>query len=155
MSGPVGDGASNQDVDLNLAPIIDCFTVLITYLLVTASFLTLSSVDVSVSATGTGAPPPESTGPPPMTMAIELKAGGNLEIQIRGGAENKKLSYNVPGETGGWNMALLTSRLQEIQGKWPAITEVSVTAEPAIIYKDIVSILHEIQNVMPKVYISG
>ena len=154
MSASVGEG-SGQDVDLNLAPIIDCFTVLITYLLVTASFLTLSSVDVSVSATGTGTPPPVTGGPPPMSMSIELKAAGEMEIQIRGGAKNEKLSYPVPGQTGKWNMPLLTSRLQQIQKKWPAITEVSVTAEPAIIYKDIVSVLHEIQVVMPKVYISG
>ena len=79
MSASVGEG-SGQDVDLNLAPIIDCFTVLITYLLVTASFLTLSSVDVSVSATGTGAPPQASTGPPPMSMSIELKAGSSLPL---------------------------------------------------------------------------
>ena len=154
MSASVGEG-SGQDVDLNLAPIIDCFTVLITYLLVTASFLTLSSVDVSVSATGTGAPPPASTGPPPMSMSIELKASGNLEIQIRGGIKNEKVSYTVPGQTGVWNMALLTTRLQQIQKKWPTLNEVNVTAEPTIIYKDIVTVLHEIQSVMPKVYISG
>lgn len=154
MSASVGEG-SNQDIDLNLAPIIDCFTVLITYLLVTASFLTLTSVDVSVSATGTAAASAPSSEPPPMTMSIELKVGGEMEIQIRGGLENRKLSYLVPAETGAWNMALLNSRLLQIQKKWPTLTDVNVTAEPTIIYKDIVSILHKIQSVMPKVYISG
>jgi biopolymer transport protein ExbD len=155
MSGPV-DGGSNQDVDLNLAPIIDCFTVLITYLLVTASFLTLSSVDVGVAATGTGTPPPvESNAPPPMVLTMELKAGGEIGLLIRGGTLKKEIAITVPAGTARWDMATLKKRLEQIQTKWPELTEVSVSAEPTVIYKDIVLVLHEIQDVMPKVYISG
>jgi biopolymer transport protein ExbD len=151
-----GGGGSNQDVELNLAPIIDCFTVLITYLLVTASFITLASVDVSVSATNpSGAPPPAADAPPPMSMAMELKAGGEIGIQIRGGTEKKAIAYTVSAGGGSWDIAALTTKLEEIQQKWPSLTEVSITAEPTVIYKDIVNVLHEIQNVMPKVYISG
>ncbi len=156
MSGPVGDGSSNQDVDLNLAPIIDCFTVLITYLLVTASFLTLSSIDVSVAATGTATPSttPDNK-PPPWAMTVELKAGGMMEIQIRGGPQSKKFNYAVASSGGTWDIEMLTRRLLEIQKKFPTLTEVNVTAEPVVIYKDMVTVLKEIQTVMPKVYISG
>jgi biopolymer transport protein ExbD len=155
MSASVGDG-NGQDVELNLAPIIDCFTVLITYLLITASFITLASVDVSVSSTNpsAGAPPP-SNAPPPITMALELKANGEIGIQVRGGTLKETKAFSVQSSTGTWDLAGLTSRLKEIQTSWPALTEVSVTAEPSVIYKDIVGLLHEIQNVMPKVYISG
>src|SRR5579872_5936203 len=94
---------SGQDVDLNLAPIIDCFTVLITYLLVTASFLTLSAVDVSVSATGAAAPATPDNSPPPLVMSIELKAGGQMDIEIRGGADSKKFNYSIPSGSGTWD----------------------------------------------------
>ena len=40
--------AGETDFELNLASIIDCFTVLITYLLVSASFISLGILDVSV-----------------------------------------------------------------------------------------------------------
>jgi biopolymer transport protein ExbD len=154
MSASVGEG-STQDVDLNLAPIIDCFTVLITYLLVTASFLTLSSVDVGVSATGVGTPPPADAGPPPWVMTIELKANGEIGLQIRGGPESKEVTMSVRGEPGKWDLTGLGAKLLDVQQKWPTLSEVSVTAEPTVIYKDIVLIIREIQNVMPKVYISG
>ena len=154
MSGPVGD--STQDVELNLAPIIDCFTVLITYLLVTASFLSLAAVDVSVSATGTAAvaSTPDNK-PPPWTMSIELKSNNEFEVMVKGGPESKKFSYVIARAATGWDMAALTARLQEIQKTWPTLTEANVSARPEILYKDIVNVLHEIQTTMPKVYISG
>jgi biopolymer transport protein ExbD len=154
MSGPVGEGG--QDVDLNLAPIIDCFTVLITYLLVTASFLTLSAVDVSVSASGTGAPPAVADNkPPPWAMSIELKNSYEMEILVKGGPKSEKFTYKIDQTAGTWNFEQLTARLRDIQKRWPSLGEASVTAHPTVIYKDIVNVLHEIQTTMPKVYISG
>lgn len=153
MSGVSAEN-SNQDVELNLAPIIDCFTVLITYLLVTASFLTLSSVDVGVSATGT-APAVPDVGPPPMVMTLELKANNEMAIQIRGGNLTKQFDLNVASNSGTWNMGDLDAKLQQVQAKWPALNEVSVSADPTVVYKDIVTVIHEIQKIMPKVYISG
>ena len=153
---------STQDVEINLAPIIDCFTVLITYLLVTASFLTLASVDVSVSATGTGAPPPPGAPnlPPPWSMTVELKSNLELEVQIKGGPKSEKFSYVVPAtvdqkQNPKWNLPQLTERLRAIQAKYPTLSEANVTAHPTVIYKDVVNVLHEIQTTMPKVFISG
>ena len=40
MSANLGS-SSGQEVDLNITPIIDCFTVLITFLLASASFLSI------------------------------------------------------------------------------------------------------------------
>ena len=72
-------GNSNQDFDLNLAPIIDCFTVLITYLLVSASFISLNSLDVGIAATGdTAAAANPST--PPLALTAELKDMKMLEL---------------------------------------------------------------------------
>jgi biopolymer transport protein ExbD len=154
MSASVGE-SSNQEVDLNLAPIIDCFTVLITYLLVTASFLTLSAVDVGVSAAGTGAPTPPSDAPPPWVMSIAIQTGGEMAIEVRGGPDSKLFKFKVPTNAGTSDLERLTAQLIDIQKKWPTLSEVSVTAEPTVIYKTIVSVIHEIQNLMPKVYISG
>jgi biopolymer transport protein ExbD len=154
MSASVGDG-NGQEVELNLAPIIDCFTVLITYLLVTASFLTLSALDVGVSATGV-ADAADVKGPPPMMMTLELKTTGEIAILVRGGKLKKDVAINVAGENGGhWDLTELDARLHQINQKWPSLTDVSVSAEPTVIYKDIVVVIKEIQETIPKVFISG
>ncbi|PWU17287.1 MAG: hypothetical protein C5B49_09205 [Bdellovibrio sp.] len=154
MSASVGEG-TGQDVDLNLAPIIDCFTVLITYLLVTASFLSLASVDVGVSATGSGDPPPPDAGPPPYIMSIEAKGTGFLSIHVRGGAKSEDVSFEVAATNGRWNTDQLNQRLGEIQNRWPTLQEVSVSADAEVVYKDIVQLIQSVKKTMPKVFISG
>ncbi|OFZ16215.1 MAG: hypothetical protein A2Z20_00220 [Bdellovibrionales bacterium RBG_16_40_8] len=155
MSASVGGDDSGQEVELNIVPIIDCFTVLIAYLLATASFLTLSALDVGVAATGV-ADPGEVTGPPPMVMTLEMKVGGDISILIRGGDLKRDVSVSIKSEVADkWNFSLLDQRLAGIREKWPTITEVSVLAEPTIVYKDIVTVIHAIQKTMPKVFISG
>jgi biopolymer transport protein ExbD len=151
-----GGGDSGQDVELNLAPIIDCFTVLITYLLVTASFLSLAALDVGVSATGTSTPPPVADNtPPPMVMSLEAMANGDIKINVRGGVSGREYPYLVRGAAGERDENQLLSRLEEIKKKWPEITEASVSAEPTVVYKDIVKVIKKVQEAMPKVMIAS
>lgn len=151
-AGPSGDG----DVELNLAPIIDCFTVLITYLLVTASFLSLAALDVGVSATGTAAPPatPDNT-PPPMVMSLQAMANGDVKINVRGGVSGREYPYVIAAVSGQRDEGQLLAKLEEIKKKWPEIKEASVSAEPTVIYKDVVKVIKKVQEAMPKVLISS
>jgi biopolymer transport protein ExbD len=150
-----GGGENSQDVELNLAPIIDCFTVLITYLLVTASFLSLAALDVGVSATGTAAPPVESTAPPPMVLSLEVLANGDIKVNVRGGVSGKEYPSLVRARLGQRDEEQLLSRLNEIKKRWPTITDASVSAEPTVIYKEVVKAIKKIQEAMPKVFIAG
>ena len=155
MSAVVG-GGSNQDVDLNLAPIIDCFTVLITYLLITASFINLAAMDVGVSATGSAAPPDIPQGPPPMIMTMQLAEGGRATLNVSGGTLKADVTVTIePLANGSWNLNEISGRLRQIQKKWPQIKDVSVSAEPNVKYKDIVNVINEAQRTMPKVFVSG
>jgi biopolymer transport protein ExbD len=151
-----GGGGGDGDVELNLAPIIDCFTVLITYLLVTASFLSLAALDVGVSATGTGTPPPTADNtPPPMVMSLEALANGDIKVNVRGGVSGKEYPYKIIAVGGQRDEDGLLARLEEIKKKWPEITEASVSAEPSVIYKDVVKVIKKVQEAMPKVMISS
>lgn len=155
MSASV-EGGSGQDVDLNLAPIIDCFTVLITYLLITASFINLAAMDVGVSATGAGAPPDQPQGPPPMIMTMLLSEGGRATLTVTGGTLRTDMVVAVEAmANGSWNLNEVSGRLRQITTKWPEIKDVSVSAEPTIKYKDIVNVINETQRTLPKVFISG
>jgi biopolymer transport protein ExbD len=146
---------SGQEIELNLAPIIDCFTVLITYLLVTASFLSLAALDVGVSATGTAAAPAKDSGPPPMVMSMEIMMNGDIKINVRGGVSGREFPYLIGNVSGQRNEELLLARLNEIKKKWPEIKEASISAEPTVIYKDVVKAIKKIQEAMPKVLISS
>ena len=151
---------STQDVELNLAPIIDCFTVLITYLLVTASFLTLTALDVGVSAnnpTNLNTPPPPPPKEPPMTMTVDLTALGEVKIKVSGGTLPKDFESTIKASSiaGTWDADQLEKSLTQIKTNWSNLTEASVSAEAAVKYKEIVNLINQIQKSLPKVYISG
>src|SRR5690349_6182731 len=105
------EGGSNQDVELNLAPIIDCFTVLITYLLITASFINLAAMDVGVSATGSASPTDQPPGPPPMVMTLLLAESNLMTLTISGGTLKADVVVKIeatPNST--WNLNELSGR---------------------------------------------
>jgi biopolymer transport protein ExbD len=152
-------GGGGQEVELNLAPIIDCFTVLITYLLVTASFLTLASVDVSISATNENiaAAPPPVDNKRPLVMTMDLDSKNMIILKVSGG--DLKSDYEVklpPKQTdGSWDGEALEKMLVKITGRWANLTEVSVSAAPTTKYKELVNIINATQKTLPKVFISG
>lgn len=156
MSAQIDSGEGGQDFELNLAPIIDCFVVLITYLLVTASFITLTALDVGVSAFGDpSTQPPPPAGPPPMTMTMELTTTQKLVLKVSGGTLAEEIIVNIEPKENTWDLQLLEKRLLQAQKKWPSLTEVSVSAEPTVEYKQIIKIIRETQKTIKKVFISG
>lgn len=146
MSASAG-GDSNQDFDLNLAPIIDCFTVLITYLLVSASFISLTILDVGVAASGVGTPPPSNAVPPP-TLTINLTTDNRIDLKLTGGP--KKLSISQSLEVTG-----LTKKCTELLRSYPDIKDVTLFAQPTVSYRNVVRVIEEVKKVIPKVYLTG
>lgn len=150
----VGGGENSGDVDLNLAPIIDCFTVLITYLLVSASFLSLTAFDVGVAASGQAAPGAVAKDPP-LTLAIELDANKQLGIKLSGGKQNVNLALSIAPIAGVWDLKTLVDKLEDLKRKWPELSEASITAESSVKYKDVVKLIEALKKAMPKLYLAG
>ncbi len=113
------------DFDLNLAPIIDCFTVLITFMLASASFLSISIFDA-------GFTPAEAQGdptPPPITVTLDLKKNGSLQVITHGKLEQKNTFAN-PDEA--------AEALRQLKEKYPGFESVTITADQEVEYEAIV-----------------
>src|ERR1700722_16150519 len=87
------------DFELNIASVIDCFTVLIVYLLLSASFITLGVLDVQVAAaTNDGQETiPDTAAAVKLTMTIGVQ--GNNDIKIKTEGTDSK-TYNIPSKNG-------------------------------------------------------
>src|SRR5688572_24880445 len=110
----VSEGGSNsQDFDLNLAPIIDCFTVLITFMLASASFLAIGIFDSGVAAGGAAA---NSATPPSIRVDVELAAKKGIVLKVEG---KTKFTKNLPAKNGEWDFAALIAEIGELKRKWP------------------------------------
>ncbi|MGZ3709823.1 MAG: biopolymer transporter ExbD, partial [Bdellovibrionota bacterium] len=81
MSAGVSSGKGSQDFELNIASIIDCFTVLITFLLASASFLSIGIFDAGVAA---GAAESKDSKPPSVQILVELQPDHRLSVKLTG-----------------------------------------------------------------------
>jgi biopolymer transport protein ExbD len=149
----IGDNG-NQDFDLNLAPIIDCFTVLITYLLVSASFLTLMvfEVGVSVSSESSSESAPKEI---PISLIVSMKASKAIEFKISGGPSNIDVSIMVPGsQNNSWDFPSVNQKMKTILKQWPSLKELNLTAEAGVFYKDMAEAIDILEPMVTKVYLS-
>ena len=79
------NGSASQEVEVNITPIIDCFTVLITFLLASASFLSIGFFEAATP--GTSASPTSSE---PMTeLVVRVKSQNTVEFVEKGGKSGR------------------------------------------------------------------
>lgn len=141
-----GDGG--QDFELNLASIIDCFTVLITYLLVSASFISLSALDVTVA----DANAPADTVPPDLAVTVTIKPGGDLALDATG---KETLNLAITNKGGVSDLATLGLRLKELKQRYPTLKSALVTAADSVQYKSLVATIEAAKATLPEIAVSA
>lgn len=151
-----GGGESEGDIELNLAPIVDCFTVLIAYLLVSMSFLSLGFFEAGVAMTG---PPPatmDNTPPPevPISFSIAISDANHLQLKLTGGKTNLDQTIAMDPKDGAFDLDGLKTRIADLVKTYPDIKEANVSADPAVRYKSIVSVIEAVKTALPKVFLA-
>ncbi len=148
-AGGGGRGSSGLDFDLNLAPVIDCFVVLITFLLASASFLSIGLLDAGVAA---GAASTSETQPPPVQITLELKADKSLLVKVSGKSTN---TLNVPAKGGERDYAGMAKQLEGLKGSWPQVTGATLIADPAVEYAEVIATMEAARKTHPAVLLGG
>ena len=149
MSAGVGGGSGSQDFELNLASIIDCFTVLIAFMLASASFLSIGILDAGVAAAGAQAAPGT---PPPINIAVEIGAGSKLTVKITGKVSSNQV---IPAVAGKLDYAGLTRSLASTHAKYTDVNALTLTAGNDVEYRDVIKTMEEIRKTVPVVLLGG
>lgn len=149
---------NSQEVDLNIAPILDCFVVLITFLLVSASFLSLGVLDAGISAAGKES---TQTQPPPVTITVEVLRSQEVVVKLSGQSnQTLRVPASVTKGSDGKdvvtvNREALTAKLGEIHKRWPTVNAATLTASGNVDYKSIVQTMDITRGVIPAVLLGG
>lgn len=143
-------GSQSQDFELNLASIIDCFTVLVTFLLASSAFLSIGFLDAGISAGG--ATTPEDKAPPSVQVTVELQPNHKMEIKVAGKANE---TIQITSLNNGWDQEKLSAQLGSIKNKWPDVSGVTLKAEESIEYGEVISSMEVIRRTIPAVLLGG
>ena len=139
----------SQDFELNLAPIIDCFTVLITFLLVSASFLSIGIFDAGA---GIATVPAQNETPPPITIEIDLQSQFKAQIKLTGKSNE---TFSLPSKTGEWDYEGVERVLTGLKTKWPTTDSVVLKASDEVEYFQIIQFMDRIHKMMPGIILGG
>ena len=127
--------------ELNIMPFIDIFSMLNTFLLVSAAFVNIGLIEVQIPFL-TDAPPPKEK--PPRTLAIHLGIEKDkIELETRWDSppeEETKKEYQM-NET---DLSRLHKDLVDLRTKYPDSDKVNVMSEDDVQYKSVINVLDTI-----------
>ncbi len=154
MNSGGGHSGSSQDFDLNLAPIIDCFTVLITFLLISASFLSIGILDAGISAPGAQTESEPQGASVDLTLKITADRGYRIKIEGTQPGSGRESEESIKSAKP-LDLAALAQKLQALHQQYPKVDVLTLAADEAIEYRDIVATLATARKVFPAVLIGG
>jgi len=143
------NNSNNQDFELNIASIIDCFTVLIAFMLASAAFVSVGILDAGIAA---GAATASDATPPPIQITIELKKNQTMTLKVTGKAQQ---NTDITSKNGEWDYPGLNQHLASLKSKWSTVDAVTLTADNDTEYKHVVRSMESIRKTMPIVLLGG
>jgi biopolymer transport protein ExbD len=126
--------------ELLLVPMIDIFTVLVTFLLMTAVFSRTVIMELKLPAPGT----PTDQPPPVLVLEVVLRQTG-LTVQDRGSGELKSLPRASAAAP--YDLAGLSTYLQTVKAQFPNLTEATLLLESDISYDHMVQVMDTVRIV--------
>lgn len=139
-SGRSRNKSGSTDFELNLAPILDCMVVLITFLLVSLSYLSIHMLDAGISGDAVSQSQPD---PNLKSLEIRLASDGGIEFKKEGAEFVRVLATDVE------------STLAKIIEQDPRYKSATLIADDAVQYEQIVKVMDGVRKQIPSIVLSG
>jgi biopolymer transport protein TolR len=125
----------SPSLELNLVPIIDLMSVLITFLLITAVWSQVSMIQLGSSLYSKKTD--KSTPPPPAPLAdIPLRVDvKELGFRVIIGSQK----YEIPKAGADFNWSGLVERLKEVKTKYPEKNDGVITVDETLAYENLIT----------------
>lgn len=121
---------------LNLTPMMDVFTVLVVFLLITAVFTSITIMELSVP-TSAGA---SAATPPNFAIEVIVRKAG-LEI-----ANGKSVEAAIPKKDDKYDLEKLSEILRRIKAQYPEKEDATVLMEPKVEYDYLVQVMDTVRG---------
>lgn len=129
---------ASRTEELNLVPMIDIFTVLVTFLLMTAVFYRTVILELNLPVAAA------ADSPPPTDLQLEiLVRKGQLQVGDRNGG----VLTALPNGPGGYDLEALSDYLQRVKQQVPDKTDATILLEPDIPYDTLVQVMDTVRTV--------
>jgi len=151
----------DQDFELNIAAIIDCFVVLIAFLLISTSFVAVGIIDAEVAASGEEQIE-SALSESPVQVTIHLKSDQSIDLHVRGEVERdytfsavKKSGLSGFTGTPSWDHEKLIDHLAILKGEWPKLQSAILLADNTVAYQDVIRSMEVARTAISHIALGG
>jgi len=120
---------------LNLTPMMDVFTVLVVFLLITAVFTSITIMDLSVPTSAGGA----AANKPNFAIEVIVRKSG-LEI-----ANGRSVEAAIPKVDGKYDLKKLSEMLVSLKARYPEKEDATVLMEPKVEYDNLIQVMDAVR----------
>ena len=126
------------DFEVNLIPFIDLLSTCICFLLLTAVWINVASMNVKQAVGGQAA----EGGAKKPTMWVAMSPNGDLTIDVKDSHVPAKMAkFAVPGVQGKPNLEMLTNAAAQLKQAEPELTTALIQPVAASVYEDIIAMM--------------
>jgi biopolymer transport protein ExbD len=126
--------APRKPAELMLVPMIDIFTVLVTFLLMTAVFSRITIVELDLQSASSG------VGAPAFRLEVIVRKQG---IELTNGTTQIAA---IPKVNGAYDLATLSELAMALKRDYPDTDDASVLLEPEIAYDHLIQVMDAIRS---------
>ncbi len=131
--GAAGINGRSIDFEINLAPVIDCLTVLIVYTMVSVSFLSLGSFSATVPSDSSS-----SASVAPAQIRVDLDYSRQIEITVQDGSTKV---VRIPPVKEDWDLKSLQTKLAAFKSSYGDVSTITIAAQAVVPYRDVVRVV--------------
>ncbi len=132
------------DFELNLVPFIDLLSVCICFLLITAVWLNVGSLNVKQAVGGQSAA--ETTKKPLMMVVLEATGEVTLEVQESQRVPANLRKFRVEAQAGKVNSQEVEKILTELKNLEPELRTALIQPKAQTVYEDIVGLMDQFRK---------
>ena len=121
---------------LNLTPMMDVFTVLVVFLLVTAVFTSITIMELSVPTSAGGA----AASKPNFAIEVIVRKAG---LQIANGSS---VEAAIPKKDDKYDLELLSEMLLRLKAQYPEKEDATILMEPKIEYDYLIQVMDAVRG---------
>ena len=142
----------NLDFDINILPILDILSVLICFLLLTAVWVQIGTLDTKQAV---GDNSSVSAGKNPPSLWVTLNENGTVLLQLRDVGTTKNLDSTISRTKQGVNWTAFAGKVKELKAKWPDLKTSVIQPQANTDYGDVIKAMDQLkQNAFEGVGIS-
>ena len=130
--------SSNEEVELNITPIIDCFTVLITFILASASFISIGFFEASTPGPGDYSESKQTD----IDATVRIHNNGAIELKWSGKKNGNIRIDSIHKESG----KKITEAIENLKKEKLSISAVMISASDQSDYGELAAVLSAIDQ---------